>query len=79
MANASDGPTVAVWPFENDTGDGGLDALADGLTRQIISALGRFGELRVLARSVTKSYKDRFESAATSVALSASIISSKAI
>ena len=64
VENASNGPTVAVWPFENDTGEGGLDALADGLTQQIISALGRFGELRVLARSVTKAYKDRFQDAA---------------
>ena len=58
--NFSPGPTVAVWPFETDSG-GRLDALADGLTQQIISALGRFGELRVLARSVTKSYRGRFE------------------
>ena len=61
--DASGGPMVAVWPFENDTGEGGLDALADGLTQQIISALGRFGELRVLSRGVTKTYKDRFQSA----------------
>jgi TolB-like protein len=61
--NFSGGPTVAVWPFETDAGSGGLDALADGLTQQIVSALGRFGELRVLARSVTRSYKDRFENA----------------
>ncbi|MGY8709043.1 winged helix-turn-helix domain-containing protein [Bradyrhizobium sp. 18BD] len=59
----SAGPTVAVWPFEADHDGSGLDVLADGLTRQVISALGRFGELRVLARSVTKSHKDRFESA----------------
>ena len=61
--NFSTGPTVAVWPFEADAGDSRLVALADGLTQQIISALGRFGELRVLARSVTKSYKDRSGSA----------------
>lgn len=61
--NLSAGPTVAVWPFETDHDGSGLDGLADGLTRQIISALGRFGELRVLTRSLTKSYKDRFESA----------------
>jgi TolB-like protein len=64
VENASSGPTVAVWPFENETGDSGQDALADGLTQQIISALGRFGELRVLARGVTKTSKDRFDSAA---------------
>jgi TolB-like protein len=61
--DVSGGPTVAVWPFETDHDGSGLDVLADGLTRQIISALGRFGELRVLTRSLTKSHKDRFESA----------------
>lgn len=59
----SGGPTVAVWPFETDRGDSRLDGLADGLTRQITSALGRFGELRVLTRSLTKSHTDRFRSA----------------
>jgi TolB-like protein len=60
----SAGPTVAVWPFETDANGGHLDPLADGLTQQIVAALGRFGELRVLTRNVTKSYKDRFQSAA---------------
>jgi TolB-like protein/DNA-binding winged helix-turn-helix (wHTH) protein len=56
-ASAARGPTVAVLPFENITGDSGLDALADGLTQGMISALGRFGELQVLARGVTSTYK----------------------
>ncbi|MBC9877991.1 hypothetical protein G8O24_11625 [Bradyrhizobium sp. INPA01-394B] len=62
VRNLSGGPTVAVWPFEADN-SANLGQVADGLTQQIVSALGRFGELRVLARSVTKSYKDRFDSA----------------
>ncbi|CAN5471265.1 winged helix-turn-helix domain-containing protein [soil metagenome] len=53
------GPTVAVWPFEADAR---LDRFADGLMQQIVSALGRFGELRVLARSITKSYTARSQS-----------------
>lgn len=59
----SGGPTVAVLPFENNTADAGQDVLADGLTQQIISALGRFGELRVLARGVTNIYKGRTHNA----------------
>jgi DNA-binding winged helix-turn-helix (wHTH) protein/tetratricopeptide (TPR) repeat protein len=59
----SAGPTVAVWPFETDAGGGRLVTLGDDLTRQIVSALGRFGELRVLAHSVTKSSRDRSGSA----------------
>jgi TolB-like protein len=63
QGTVSGGPTVAVLPFENNTGDGGQDALADGLTQQIISALGRFGELRVLARGATSTYKGRVQNA----------------
>ncbi len=58
-ASATRGPTVAVLPFENNTGDAGQDALAAGLTQQMISALGRFDELRVLARGVASAYKGR--------------------
>jgi TolB-like protein len=61
--DVSSGPTVAVWPFENDTGDGEQDAFADGLTQQIIFALGRFGELRVLAQGVTRANKGRYQNA----------------
>ena len=54
---ASSGPTVAVLPFENATADSGQDARADGLTQAMISALSRFGELRVLTRGATSAYK----------------------
>lgn len=60
--SSSTGPTVAIWPFETD--DINLDRFADGLTRKMVSAAGRFGELRVLAHSVVQSYKDRFEGTA---------------
>jgi TolB-like protein/DNA-binding winged helix-turn-helix (wHTH) protein len=59
----SRGPTVAVLPFENSTGDATQDALAEGLTQGMISALGRFGELRVLARGVTSTYRGRIVNA----------------
>jgi TolB-like protein/DNA-binding winged helix-turn-helix (wHTH) protein/tetratricopeptide (TPR) repeat protein len=58
-AMISRGPAVAVLPFANGTGDAGQDALADGLTQAMISALGRFGELSVLARGATSAYKGR--------------------
>jgi TolB-like protein/DNA-binding winged helix-turn-helix (wHTH) protein len=63
LGTVSGGPTVAVLPFENNTGDGGQDVLVDGLTQQIISALGRFGELRVLAQAATSTYKGRVQNA----------------
>jgi DNA-binding winged helix-turn-helix (wHTH) protein/tetratricopeptide (TPR) repeat protein len=61
---SSAGPTVAVWPFETDGSGSRLDSFADGLAQQIVSELGRFGELRILTRNVTRSHKDRFQSAA---------------
>lgn len=61
--SVSTGPTVAVWPFATNANTG-LAPLADGLNQQIVSALGRFSELRVLARSVVQSYVGRFEGAA---------------
>jgi TolB-like protein/DNA-binding winged helix-turn-helix (wHTH) protein len=62
-ATVSRGPTVAVLPFENNTGDTGQDTLAEGLTQGMISALGRFGELRVLARGVTSAYRGQVPNA----------------
>jgi DNA-binding winged helix-turn-helix (wHTH) protein/TolB-like protein len=59
----SRGPTVAVLPLANDTGDARQDTLADGMTQGMISALGRFGELRVLARGMTSAYRGRLPSA----------------
>jgi TolB-like protein/DNA-binding winged helix-turn-helix (wHTH) protein len=59
----SRGPTVAVLPLVNDTADARQDALADGMTQGMISALGRFGELRVLARGMTSAYRGRLPSA----------------
>jgi len=56
---AARGPTVAVLPIENSTGETGSDVLADGLTRGMISALGRFGELQVLTQGVTNAYNGR--------------------
>jgi TolB-like protein/DNA-binding winged helix-turn-helix (wHTH) protein len=56
-ATISRGPTVAVLPFEDNTGDNRQIALAEGLTQGMISALGRFNELHVLARGVTNAYR----------------------
>ena len=58
-AIVSRGPTLAILPFENNTRDTGQDMLADGLTQGMISALGRFSELRVLARGMTSPHGAR--------------------
>ena len=54
-----DGPSIVVLPFDNLTGDSGQEYLADGLTEDIITGLGRFRELFVIARNSSFSYKGR--------------------
>jgi eukaryotic-like serine/threonine-protein kinase len=51
--------SVAVLPFENATGDPGLDYLADGMTDSLINALARLPDLSVKARSMVFRYQDR--------------------
>lgn len=54
---------LAVLPFENLTGDPGKEYLADGLTEQTISQLGRLNpdELGVIARTSVMGYKHKDE------------------
>src|SRR5215472_3184674 len=40
-------PSVAVLPFKNQSGDVGQDYFSDGITEDVISALGRFSNLLV--------------------------------
>ncbi len=51
------GPSIAVLPFENLSGDSSQEFLADGITEEIINALTRFPDLRVIARHSTFKYK----------------------
>ena len=52
------GPTVAVLPFDNLTGDP-AGRFVDGLSEELISDLSGFKELRVLARNTTFTYKGK--------------------
>jgi TolB-like protein/DNA-binding winged helix-turn-helix (wHTH) protein len=54
---------LAVLPFENLTGDPNKEYLADGLTEQTISHLGRLnpGQLGVIARTSVMGYKHKDE------------------
>jgi adenylate cyclase len=52
------GPSIAVLPFSNLTGDTKRGALADGITEDIITALSRFPDLFVIARNSTLKYKE---------------------
>ncbi len=51
--------TIAVLPFANQSGDAGRDYFSDGITEDIINALGRFSGLMVMARNAVQTYKGR--------------------
>ena len=53
------GPTLAVLPFDNLSGDPSQDFFSDGISEQLIAVLGHFDELRVLARNTTFTYKKK--------------------
>lgn len=53
------GPTLAVMPFENLSGDGERDYLADGISEDLIVELGRFRDLNVLSRHSTAVYRGK--------------------
>jgi len=44
-------PSVAVLPFKNVSDDAGNDYFSDGITEDIIAALGRFSNLLVISKS----------------------------
>ena len=56
---AAKGPGVAVLPFVNLSGDANQEYFSDGLTEDILTALARTGDLRVLARNTTFQYKGK--------------------
>ncbi len=49
--------SVAVLPFKNLSGDAGQDFFSDGITEDVITALGRFSNLLVIAKSATFPFK----------------------
>src|SRR5215470_17918066 len=52
-------PSVAVLPFKNLSGDAGQDFFSDGITEDVITALGRFSSLLVIAKSASFPLKGR--------------------
>lgn len=52
-------PSIAVLPFVNQSGDPANDYFSDGVTEDIINALGRFSALTVLAYNATRPYKGK--------------------
>jgi TolB-like protein/class 3 adenylate cyclase/Flp pilus assembly protein TadD len=52
-------PSVAVLPFKNLSGDADKDFFSDGITEDVITALGRFSNLLVVAKSASFQFKGR--------------------
>jgi len=50
---------IAVLPFANQTGDESQDYFAEGVTDEVIDALGRFNTVRVIGRNAVSRYKKR--------------------
>lgn len=52
-------PMLAILPFVNQGGDPAREYLSDGLTEEIINALGRFSGLRVISSQSVADFKTR--------------------
>jgi adenylate cyclase len=51
--------TIAVLPFANHSGDAKREYFSDGLTEDMINALGRFSGIRLIAYNTVRAYKGR--------------------
>jgi TolB-like protein/class 3 adenylate cyclase len=59
LAVRSGKPVIAVLPFTNISGDADQDHFADGITEDLIAALGRCRWLLVIARNSSFAYKGK--------------------
>ncbi len=57
--NLSEGPSIAVLPFENLSGDSSQDYFCDGLTESIITGISANPKLFVIARHSSFNYKGK--------------------
>jgi adenylate cyclase len=51
--------SIAVLPFSNQSGDAQRDYFSDGVTEDIINALGRFSGVMVISHNAVQAYKGR--------------------
>ena len=56
---AASHPSIVVMPLANLSGDAAQDYFADGLTEDIIGALGRFPDITVISRGAAFAYKGK--------------------
>ncbi|MDZ7591262.1 MAG: winged helix-turn-helix domain-containing protein [Rubrivivax sp.] len=62
-ATAETLPVIAVLPLVNASGDPAREFFSDGVTDEIIHALGRYSGLRVISRNSVQQFKQREASA----------------
>ena len=60
---AGDIQSIAILPFDNFTGDDGLDYVAAGMHASLIIDMGKVGALRVIGKTSSRIYKDSNKSA----------------
>ena len=53
------GPSIAVLPFVNLSGDAAQNYFSDGITEDILAGLSRFRQLFVIARNSSFRYRDQ--------------------
>jgi class 3 adenylate cyclase/TolB-like protein/Tfp pilus assembly protein PilF len=58
-ANLTGRPSIAVLPFKNLSSDAGQAFFSDGIAEDVITALGRFSNLLVVAKSASFQFRDR--------------------
>jgi adenylate cyclase len=51
-------PAIAILPFRNESGDTAREYFADGLTQDVIDALGRFSGLTVMSWNAVQPYRN---------------------
>ena len=60
-ATATPKKSIAVLPLLNESGDSGDEYFSDGLSEELIAALGQIIDLKVIGRSSSFRFKDRKE------------------
>jgi adenylate cyclase len=58
-AASPEGPSIAVLPFQNMSGDADQEYFSDGITEDIITDLSKLSSLMVIARNSTFTYKGK--------------------
>ena len=58
-AESGSKPAIAILPFLNESGDTVREYFADGLTQDVINALGRFSELTVMSWNAVLPYRNK--------------------